>query len=88
MRIKRFIQRVFQLLTRNFKMYQFQRHYTQLTRFVARGPRASQCPLYQKTTNQVNWVLYQNIIEESSKISRSVQFSFFGIVLYPDLDRQ
>ena len=33
-------------------------YYTQLTRFVARGPRASQCPLYQKTTNQVNVVLY------------------------------
>ncbi len=63
-------------------------YYTQLPRFVAQGPRASQCPLYRKTSNQVNWVLYQNIIEESSKISRSVQFSFFGIVLYPDLDRQ
>ncbi len=29
---------------------------TQLTRFVARGPRASQCQLYRKTSNQVNLV--------------------------------
>ena len=32
---------------------------TQLTRFVARGPHASQCRLYRKTSNQVNLVLYQ-----------------------------
>ena len=32
--------------------------YTQLTPFVARGPRASQCRLYRKTSNQVNLVLY------------------------------
>ena len=31
--------------------------YTQLTRSVARGPRASQCRLYPKTSNQVNLVL-------------------------------
>ncbi len=29
---------------------------TELTRFVARGPRASQCRLYLKTSNQVNLV--------------------------------
>ncbi len=29
---------------------------TQLTRFVARGPRALQCRLYPKTSNQVNLV--------------------------------
>ena len=29
---------------------------TKLTRFVARGPRASQCWLYRKTSNQVNMV--------------------------------
>ena len=32
-------------------------YYTQLTGFVARGPRASQCRLYLKTSNQVNLVL-------------------------------
>ena len=29
-----------------------------LTRFVVRGPRASQCRLYPKPSNQVNLVLY------------------------------
>ncbi len=32
-------------------------YYTQLTRFVVRGPRASQSRLYQKTSNPVNLVL-------------------------------
>ena len=31
--------------------------YTKLTRFVARGLRASQCSLYQKNNNHVNLVL-------------------------------
>ena len=31
---------------------------TQLTRSVARGPRASQCRLYPKTSNQTNLVQY------------------------------
>ncbi len=30
--------------------------YTKLTGFVARGPRALQCRLYRKTSNQVNLV--------------------------------
>ena len=34
------------------------RYYTQLTRFVARGPRPRNGVLYQKTFNQVNLVLY------------------------------
>ena len=29
---------------------------TQLTGFVARGPRALQCWLYRKTSNQVNLI--------------------------------
>ena len=32
--------------------------YTKLTPFVARGPCASQGSLDQKTSNQVNWVLF------------------------------
>ena len=33
-------------------------YYTQLTPFVAQGPRALHCRLYPKTSNQVNLVLY------------------------------
>ena len=35
--------------------------YTKLTGSVARGPRALQCRLYPKTSNQVNSVLHANL---------------------------